>query len=58
MFLLRKYELSPIAQSVTLTLYQTTKLKPFADDKIKVRKIMIFDFDRVDNIVDRVPSGK
>ena len=28
-----------------------SKLKPFADDKIKVFKIMIFDFDRVENIV-------
>ena len=40
-----------------LTLYQTTiildwsKMKAFADDKIKVAKIMISVFDSVENIV-------
>ena len=28
-----------------------SKLKPFADDKIKILKMMIFVFDRVENIV-------
>ena len=41
-----------------LTHYQTTKcLEAIADDKINVAKMIIYDFDRAENIVGKGANG-